>query len=161
MIGEWLTAIEASKLSTALRHSAWAYPLVNAGHILGVALLVGGILPLDLRLIGLWRRMPLFPLWRVLTRTAGLGLILAVGFGTLLFITRATAYVQSSIFLVKMGAVAAGAGNAIALHWILSAGRWRGGPKSDLAPPGIRIMGGLSMAVWLTAMILGRLVGYF
>jgi hypothetical protein len=97
----------------------------------------------------------------VLTRTAGLGLILAVGFGTLLFITRPTAYVHSSLFIVKMAAVAAGAGNAVALHWIVSAGRWRVGPKSDLAPAGIRILGGLSMAVWLTALILGRLVGYF
>ncbi len=161
MIGEWLSVLEASELSTALRHSVWAYPLVNAGHLLGVTLLVGGILPLDLRLIGVWRRLPVSPLWQVLTRTASLGLILAVGFGALLFITRATAYVQSPLFIIKMVAVAAGVANALALHWMVSAGPWRVSEESDWLPPGIRIMGGLSLAVWLTALILGRLVGYF
>ena len=76
MIEEWPAALEATPLATALRGSVWVYPLVNAAHILGVALLVGSIVPLDLRLLGVWRSVPLTPLWGVLTRTAGAGLIL-------------------------------------------------------------------------------------
>jgi hypothetical protein len=37
MIGEWLLALEAMPVAGALRGSVWAYPLVNAAHILGVA----------------------------------------------------------------------------------------------------------------------------
>lgn len=51
MLGQWLAALEATELARALRDSVWIYPLVNAGHILGVALLVGSIVPLDLRLL--------------------------------------------------------------------------------------------------------------
>ena len=69
MSPDWLVALEATALAGALRGSVWAYPLVNAAHILGVALLVRGILPLDLRLLGAWR---------VLTRMAGAGLGLAI-----------------------------------------------------------------------------------
>src|SRR5512145_1609747 len=86
MIGEWLADLEATALAQALRDSVWTYPLVNAGHILGVALLVGSIVPLDLRLLGAWRSVPLAPLWEILTRTAGAGLVLAMVFGVLLFI---------------------------------------------------------------------------
>ena len=46
-------AIEASGLSVHLRGSRWTYPLVNAGHVAGIALLVGAVLPMDLRVLGL------------------------------------------------------------------------------------------------------------
>ena len=78
MIDEWAAALEATALAAALRNSVWSYPLVNAAHILGVALLVGSIVPLDLRLLGAWRSVPLPPLWGMLTRTAGAGAVIAL-----------------------------------------------------------------------------------
>src|SRR5687768_18191269 len=102
MIEEWAAAMEATELAVALRNSVWSYPLVNAAHILGIALLVGSIVPLDFRLLGAWRSVALAPLWSVLTRTAGAGLVLAIIFGVLLFITRATEYVASNLFVAKM-----------------------------------------------------------
>ena len=90
MIGEWTAALEATEVATALRNSIWSYPLVNTAHIFGVTLLIGSVVPLDLRLLGLWGSIPLASLWAVLTRTAAIGLGLAIIFGALLFITRAT-----------------------------------------------------------------------
>ena len=58
MVGDWLGGLEATALARALRDSVWTYPMINAGHILGVALLVGAIVPLDLRLLGVWRSAP-------------------------------------------------------------------------------------------------------
>ena len=108
MIDAWTAALETTVLAGTLRGSVWVYPLVNAGHLLGVALLIGSVVPLDLRLLGLWPSVPLGPLWRVLTRTAGFGLGMAVFFGALLFITRATAYANSSLFISKMIVVIVG-----------------------------------------------------
>ena len=102
MIDTWLLALEGTTLARGLRASVWVYPLVNAAHILGVALLVGAIVPLDLRLLGGWGTLPLAPLWRVLTRTAAFGLMLAVGAGGLMFITRASEYAASEFFVAKM-----------------------------------------------------------
>ena len=161
MIWKGLTALEATALAGALRDSVWAYPLVNAAHILGVALLVGAMIPLDLRLLGAWQSVPLAPLWRVLTRTAGVGLWLAIVFGTLLFITRATEYAASGLFLSKMVVVGIGTANALAVRTLVPeamAPMWSARQKPPLR---VQLAGGLSLAAWLTALTLGRLVGYF
>ena len=160
MIEQWAAALEATALAAALRNSVWSYPLVNAAHILGVALLVGSIVPLDLRLLGAWRSVPLAPLWRVLTRTAGAGFLLAIIFGTLLFISRASEYIASNLFLAKMLVVAIGTANVLTLRILRK-------QVSEMAlsyvtpPQPVRLAAGVSLATWLTALTLGRLVGYF
>jgi hypothetical protein len=161
MIEEWPAALEATPLATALRGSVWVYPLVNAAHILGVALLVGSIVPLDLRLLGVWRSVPLTPLWGVLTRTAGAGLILAMIFGALLFITRASEYTASNLFISKMAVVALGTANALALR-VLPQTQVSEITSTKGKPPALlRLAGGISLVTWLTALTLGRLIGYF
>lgn len=161
-MGEWLAALEGTGLAQALRHSVWVYPLVNAAHLLGVALLLGAIVPLDLRLLGAWPSVPVSPLWRVLTQTATVGLLLAVTFGALLFITRASEYVASGLFLTKMLVVAAATVNAVALRVIVEQSELsRLGMTRGKLPAHVRIAGGVSLSAWLTALILGRLVGYF
>ncbi|HET9297372.1 MAG TPA: hypothetical protein VFP18_10795 [Candidatus Binatia bacterium] len=161
MIGEWTAALEATEVATALRNSIWSYPLVNTAHIFGVALLIGSVVPLDLRLLGLWGSLPLAPLWAVLTRTAGIGLALAIIFGTLLFITRATEYAASNLFIAKMILVLLGTANTLMLHMTTKA------QVSQLASNGwkpsarLQLAAGISLAAWLSAMTLGRLVGYF
>ena len=54
-----LEAIGAWPGASWLQQSATAYLFVNAAHILGVAVLLGAILPLDLRLLGLFRQFPI------------------------------------------------------------------------------------------------------
>ena len=152
----WAAALESLPLAVSLKGSVWAYPLVNAGHILGVALLVGGIVPLDLRLLGGWPAVPLAPLWRVLVGTAGAGLGLAAICGGLLFITRATTYVNSPLFAAKMVLIGIGLANALVLH--LST---RSKPLPDRLPWSVRCQAALSLFVWITVLTLGRLVGYF
>ena len=161
MIDEWAAALEATALAAALRNSVWSYPLVNAAHILGVALLVGSIVPLDLRLLGAWRSVPLAPLWGVLTHTAGVGVLLAIIFGALLFITRATEYVASNLFIAKMVFVGLGTASALSLRMRsrvhvseMTSGQWK-------PPARLRLAASISLVSWLTALTLGRLVGYF
>ncbi len=161
MAGEWLAGLEATALARALRDSVWVYPLVNAGHILGVALLVGSIIPLDLRLLWAWRSVPLAPLWQVLTRTATAGLALAVIFGSMLFITRATEYAVSGFFIAKMAVVGAAIANALALHRVVPGEISSIGPATGKPSRRLRLAGGVSLAGWLIALTLGRLVGYF
>jgi hypothetical protein len=161
LLESWTTALEATALARALRSSIWAYPLVNAGHLLGVALLIGSILPFDLRLLGMWPWAPLVPLWRVLTRTAGVGLALALACGSMLFITRATAYAASGLFMAKMGIVVVGAVNAVALHGLARQARQIALWEVNGLPGYVRWSAGVSLAAWPSALILGRLVGYF
>ena len=143
-------ALEASAWAVALRHSTWVYPLVNAAHILGMALLVGAIVSLDLRLAGLWKTVAVDGLKRVLMPVALAGFGLAVISGSLLFITRATEYITSAWFLGKMGVIVLAGLNAL---WLLRSRRHSGRVG--------RIPALASIALWVSALVLGRLVGYF
>lgn len=160
MIAEWCAVLEATALARGLRDSVWAYPLINAGHVAAVALLVGGIVPLDLRLLGLWQSVPLAPLWQVLTRSAAAGLLLAISFGFLLFMTQASEYIGSRFFIFKMVVIVAATANALLLRLAVFDELLQTGANGRKLPIGVRFAGGISLIGWLTALILGRLIGY-
>ena len=152
---EWAAVLEGSLLAQALAGSVWWYPLINAGHILGIALLVGGIVPLDLRLLGLWPHLPVSPFWRVLRATSATGLALALATGSLLFITRATDYVDSYWFRSKMLVL------LVALINILVIMARCAPDHGGTVGPGLRLGALISLVSWLLMIALGRLVGYF
>lgn len=150
----FLSGLAASDLAGALRVSRWSYAAVNAAHILGIALLIGAILPLDLRLMGLWRGVAQEGLVRVLVPVAAFGLLLATTTGPLLFSVRAPDYAGLIVFRVKLALIATGAVSALALHLshgflLKSAGRGR-----------LAAAGALSMSCWLGALVAGRLIAF-
>ena len=51
----FFAALETTAPAQYLRVSRWGYAAVSGAHILGIALLVGAILPLNLRLLGFWQ----------------------------------------------------------------------------------------------------------
>lgn len=153
--------LENTALAAGLRDSVWVYPLVNAAHILGVALVVGAVVPLDLRLLGVWRTLPVQPLWRVATRTAAWGFGLAASCGVLLFAARATEYVASPYFLAKMALLTVVGVNALLLARLV-ARHPLGLQDATQAPSArVRFAAGLSLLAWVCVLVLGRLVGYF
>lgn len=161
MIEQVLVFVENLAFVSALRNSTLVYPLVNAGHILGLALLVGGIVPLDLRLLGLWRQYPLTMFVDVLRVTSALGLGLAVVCGALLFATAAVDYAGSVLFRVKMVLVLLGVSNALILGRVLKRPHVRNLPMNACMPLPLRAGALMSLVVWVSALILGRLLGYF
>lgn len=143
-------ALEASDLAAWLRRSRWTYPGVNTLHVLGVALLVGAIVPMDLRLLGLWRGdVAMATVVRLLRPVAAFGAALALATGGLLFIVQARDYVALPLFYAKMALVALGLAHALLNSRIASAPRARQ-----------RLAGALSLAVWAAALTCGRLLGY-
>jgi hypothetical protein len=71
---EWIGALP---FALAIRRSATLYIFVNAAHILSIGIIVGSILPLDLRLIGFFRTVPVAVVGPYLSRAAAIGLALA------------------------------------------------------------------------------------
>ena len=153
-MAEVLAALAASDFATALRMSRWLYAGVNTAHVLGIALLVGAILPLDLRLLGLWRGVPRDALVRVLVPVAAAGLTLALTAGALLFATRAPEYAALAVFRVKLALVALGAGAALALHLRYGV-RLQHASRATLARAAA-----LSMTCWLGALVAGRMIAF-
>lgn len=149
-----LAALAGWDVATALRFSRWGYAAVNTAHVLGIALLVGAIVPLDLRLIGAWRSVDRVALARVLVPVAAAGLAIAVTAGFLLFATRAPEYAALTVFRAKITLVATGAGAAVLLHL-------RHGLALEGAPDGrLRMAGLASMTCWLGALICGRMIAF-
>lgn len=142
-MNDFAAALEATALAQHLRASRWTYPLVNAGHVLGIALLVGAIVPMDLRLL----RGDMSAVW--LRRFAAAGLALAVLTGALLFIVQATEYAASLWFRAKLGALALALLNVVA-HPRLA----------TLPDPRRRLAAGLSLALWPSVLLLGRMIAY-
>ena len=153
MLGEPLGALENLPVIVALRESTFAYPIVNALHIVGVALLFGAIVPLDLRLAG-WRReaAAVDGLATLLLPVALFGFLLAACAGLLLFATDARAYAASPLFQAKMVLIATALANALALRRV----DWR-----RAASRRVSAAAGASLLLWLAVIVLGRLVGYF
>lgn len=149
----FLGAIESARPIVALKDSYLAYPLVNTLHIVGIGLLFGAIVPLDLRLIG-WRGTtePVERLSRLLLPVAIAGLLIAAPAGLLLFATDARAYAAAPLFQAKMLLIALAIANALALRRFDWRSRHR---RSRVAFAGLA-----SISLWLGAIVCGRLLGY-
>ncbi len=155
MLNAFLASLEQSQLAAALSGSVYAYPLANAAHIVGIALLFGAIVPLDLRLMGVRRTVGVEDASRLLLPVAISGLILAVCAGSLLFITDARDYASSTLFRIKLIVISLATINALALRWRSHTAH----QVSRVAPA--RLAAAASIALWFAAIVLGRLVGYF
>ena len=159
---EFLAWMQSSALGVFMRESGpWTYGIVNLGHILGVATFFGSILILDLRLLGLWRRVPLAALSRATVPAAQAGFAVAAITGTGLLSTNGTEYIGNPFFAIKFPAIGLGLINV----WVLSQlPAWRARDHRQLSPAEHRqlaIAGGVSLGCWLTAISAGRMIGYW
>ena len=137
-----------------LQESGWLYAGVNTAHVLGIALLVGAIVVLDLRLLGLWRAAPVATLARPAVSVASAGLAIAIVSGAGLFAVQAGEYVDNPFLYVKFAAILIGLVNVAALRL---AGDW----TSDRHSRRRGLAAALSLLAWLTALTAGRLIAYW
>ena len=151
--------IQDSALATSLRASRWVYPLVNAAHIAGLALLFGAIVPMDLRLAGAWRsRVSVQGLARVLLPVAISGLVLTLITGALLFSVAAVRYAEMGLFQLKMALLLAALVNALLLN---RAARSWVEEDQRAEPLSFKLASVLSIAIWTAIILCGRLIAYF
>lgn len=165
MIADLLQTLAASAPAQALKGSFWAYPLVNAAHILGIALLVGAIVPLDLRILGVFRDARLRTLARTLVPVAATGLALAAVTGALLFMVKPVEYAASDLFAFKLVTIGVGLINVAAVRANPIWGAIVQADRSLLNPTEgdrfLKISAMISIAAWVGVLILGRMIGYF
>ena len=132
-----LGALEGSGLGQAMRQWLWLYPSVEIVHIVGIGLLFGSIAVLDLRLLGFSRSFPVKKLAsHVLPWTLG-SFLLIIPSGFLMFTAHATEFIDSEVFLLKMGLILAAGVNAGVFHTTVfrSADVWDAEEMRKLPPP--------------------------
>jgi hypothetical protein len=157
-----LVWLEGSSLGDLMRTSGvWAYGVVNLVHILGVATLFGGVLVLDLRLLGVWSQVPLAALEKPAVSVATCGFALAVASGLCLVTTNATEYLGNPFVPIKFAAIGLGLLNVLCVQ-LLPAWRHRAVvPLPPRARATLGVVGATSLACWLTAVAAGRMIGYW
>ena len=149
-IGTWPGAV-------LLQRSGTAYLLVNAAHILGVGLIVGAVIPLDLRLLGLFRGMPLSAIGPFLSRAAAAGVVLAIVTGLWLFTVKPAEYLDNGAFLAKVALLAVALVNIVLQH----RNRYFAHALADGAlHPNVRVTAGCSILLWLSVLVAGRWIGF-
>jgi hypothetical protein len=149
-IGAWPGAV-------VLQRSGVAYLLVNAVHIAAVGVLVGGILPLDLRLMGLFRGVPLAAIGPFLVRSAATGLVLAIVTGLWLFTVKPREYLDNEAFLWKMALLLLALANVGLQHRNL---HFRLALAGGDLHPSVRLTAGCSAILWLAVLVAGRWIGF-
>ena len=151
---DWLAA---TAVATALRASPTLYLIVNAAHILGIGLILGAILPLDLRLMGFFRRALLPVIGPFLVRAAATGAIFALGTGLALFSVKPAEYLANFAFITKLALLAALAGLIIVQH---ANPGFRAALRGWPIPFSVRLTALLSFLLWLGVLLAGRWIGF-
>ena len=152
-------AIEMSALGQAMRQWLWLYPSVEIVHLVGIALLVGSIIVLDLRLLGLSRTLPVRRLASHVLPWSAAGLALILPSGLAMFVAHATDLMGNPVFVLKICLIMAAGINAAVFH----AGVFRGAAAWDVdAPPPLtaRAAAALSLLLWISVIACGRLLAY-
>jgi hypothetical protein len=150
----FLVWLEATGLAEWVRSSIPGYPSMIALHAIGMAVMVGLSLVIDLRVLGWFEGIPL----QGLQRFFGLGWIgFGINFlsGSALFSAQATSYIVDWVFMTKMGLVLLGAITAA----ILQPAVLRAGPTGTLSG-GTKAVAAVAVVIWIVAIIMGRLTAY-
>ncbi len=128
-----------------------AYPALEVLHIVGIALLVGNLLLLELRVWGLGGDLPVQPLARLALGLAVVGFALAGASGLLMFAAQAAELLANRAFVLKMGLLMFAGTNTAWFHG-------RGSlVRMDRTA---RLLTLVSTVIWLAVIVCGRSIAY-
>ena len=136
---------------TALKTHAWAYPVLEIVHILGIALLLGNLVLLELRVFGRGAALPVRDLARLSLSVALAGFGLAAVSGLLMFASQPEELLSNRAFTLKMLLLFAAGCNAAWFH---------GRQSLELLDGMARAQMIASTLIWLAAIACGRWIAY-
>lgn len=149
---EWL---DATGLGTTVRESIWAFPVLEAVHLVGLGLLGGAVLVVDLRLLGTGLKRQSIPElvdharpWLVAA------LLLMFATGVPLFLSEAVKCYYNTSFWVKMLTL------PVAITFTFRVRRRLSRAETLDTSWRTRLLGTLSLALWFTVAAGGRWIGF-
>lgn len=155
-IAKWLQGLP---LAHAVAQGPWIFPAVETVHVIAIAMVVGSIAVVDLRLLGVsWKTRPVTEVAEeVLPWTWGAFAVAAIA-GALMFISAASKYVADLPFQLKMLLLVAAGANMAVFHVMTyrDVEVWNHGRT----PPGAKLAAGLSLAFWIAIVTCGRMVSF-
>jgi hypothetical protein len=151
-------AIEGGSLNAWINASAWLWPLLEIVHFIGLTLLLGSLLIIDLHLAG-WVRKTDVTAVHALVPWSILGFLMNLLSGALFLIGDPARYWENTAFRLKMGLIVIAGLNAIwFFRWVrpLMERRYKHGDS----PASAKTAAIVSLFGWLGVLLLGRLIPY-
>ena len=154
---EW---IAGTQIGRGILESVYAFPIIEGFHVIGIALSVGVLCWLDLRLIGIaFTGQPVSRVWKQVMPIAGMGFALMFITGGLLLWAEAITAYDSVHFWIKTGLILLAGVNAAYFEFVTHRGiaEW---DTAAIPPLKARIAGLVSLIVWTAVIITGRTMAY-
>jgi hypothetical protein len=160
MLDAALQYLQDTQIASAIREGETLFPWIECVHVLALTLVIGSIAVVDLRLLGLRSRDR-----SVLETTAEAlpitwtAFALALLTGGLMFASNAVTYAHNSFFQAKIALIACAGLNMLGYHLLVgrSAASWH---TATLTPLRARLVGGISLALWIAVAACGRWIGF-
>jgi hypothetical protein len=157
---EILDWLQTTPVATTIQESQYGFPLVVGVHILGLALSVGTLLWVDLRLLGVaLTRSRISDVYRSLAPWFLFGFAMTLTSGAMLFTAYATAAYGNTYFRIKMSALVLAGANAVLFHAVTQRAQ-AGSDDAPRPPVAARIAGFTSLALWAVVILAGRMMSY-
>jgi hypothetical protein len=136
--------------------SLLAYPTILTLHTVGMAIVVGTCVVMDLRLLGIATDVPLTAL-KGAPRLVWTGFLINAATGVALFTTDAEHKATQTVFFVKLALIFL----ALAVYARLRKLVFRGpAPMASPLPGEVKALAVLSLILWTGATVAGRLMAY-
>jgi hypothetical protein len=149
-------SLEYAPLLVGMRSSAWLFPAIASVHLLGLAMLGGAVLVVDLRLLGfVLTRQPVAVVGRAAEPWLIASMLVMLPTGLLLFMCFATKYYYLTAFWVKVTCL------LLALAFTFSIRRRIVmADDGNATTRGAKLVAVVSLALWATIALGGRLIGF-
>jgi hypothetical protein len=155
-----LSGLENSAVGVAVRESTWLFPTLETLHVISIALVVGTIMSVDLRLLYIaWRSRAASEIIKEIVPWTWMAFACAALTGGLLFVSAAVKYAHNGPFQLKMLLLSLAGLNMAILHRYSyrRIAQWDRGP---MIPAAARLAGGISLVIWIAAVVMGRWIGF-
>lgn len=151
-------SIVGGSLNTWIQATYWLWPVMEITHFMGLSLLLGGLLVIDLRMAGHFRAFDPAATHRLLPLVLiGFGLNLLTGI--LFFYGDPLRYSVNIGFQIKMGLVLLAGLNTGLYYWKV-APIMDGWDTNTQSPPSAKFVAYASLALWTGVLLCGRLIPY-
>lgn len=155
---EFATWLESTWISKSLFAMSWLWPLCESLHFVGLCMLIGGAGLLDLRLMGMFRGVPVRHIKAMMPWAIGGFLINAVT-GLLFLIMQPHLYLSSAVWWSKVAFIGSAAANASFFETRLALPALSMDPDADM-PRAMKVVGACSLFSWFAVLYCGRMLPY-
>lgn len=153
-----LSWMENSALAQMIIARSWVFPALETLHFVGLILLIGAMYVLDLRLIGFASRIPLHAVVKFIPVSI-LGFAINLSTGTMFLFADPFRYYPNLAFRLKMLAILLAGLNALWFKFAINLEALSSDHSSQV-PVTIRWIAGISLLLWTSVIVLGRMIPY-